>query len=77
MTNARQPGNKNSGTFLALIGLVVIAFGLLGLAALVMPQVLGLLLVVSGFLFFGVFHYLLWGWWFTADSQPDDDEEPD
>lgn len=74
MTSTRRPDGKNSGTFLALFSLLVVAFALLGLAALVMPQILGLLLVVCGFLFFGVFHYLLWGWWFTADSRPDEEE---
>jgi hypothetical protein len=57
------PAQSNAPTILALLGLLAIGAGLLGLIALVLPQVFGLLAVVLGFFAFGAIHYLLWGWW--------------
>lgn len=57
----RPPAEADSATFAALIGLLVLAFGFLGLVSLVLPQVRGMILVLLGGAgFFGV-HYLLWG----------------
>jgi hypothetical protein len=61
---ATQPG-ANAATFLALGGLVVLGMGLLGLVSLVLPQALGILLVVGLFVFPVAFHYLVWGWWLS------------
>jgi hypothetical protein len=57
------PAQSNAPTILALLGLLAVGAGLLGLVALVLPQVFGLLAVVLGFFAFGAIHYLLWGWW--------------
>jgi hypothetical protein len=75
---------SNAPTILALLGLLGVAAGLLGLSALVLPQVFGLLAVVLGFFAFGAIHYLLWGWWLRPlpvedEVEPADvptDEEP-
>jgi hypothetical protein len=58
-----RPAQSNAPTILALLGLLGIGAGLLGLTALVLPQAFGLLAVVVGFFAFGAIHYLLWGWW--------------
>jgi hypothetical protein len=67
---------SDAPTILALLGLLAIAGALLGLVALVLPQIFGLLAVVVGFFAFGAIHYLLWGWWLRpvpVDDEPDAD----
>jgi hypothetical protein len=46
--------------------------------ALVTPHLLGIALVIAGFVGFGSLHYLIWGWWLgrhlrgtTADGKAD------
>lgn len=67
----------NLATMIALFGLLAIAAGLLGLMALVLPHLLGIVVVVFT-LFAGpiALHYLVWGWWLSQlkDENPDDDE---
>ena len=68
------PAPSNSPTILALLGLLAVAAGLLGLIALVLPQVFGFVAVVLGFFAFGAIHYLLWGWWLRPvpiEDEPD------
>ncbi len=67
-------GQPNAGTLLALVGLMLVAGGLLALMAMVMPGLFGILLVIWAFLFFGLFHYFVWGWWMTARRDDGDDE---
>lgn len=57
------PEVRETATWVALIGLIVIAVSLIGLMAMVAPHVLGIVLILGGFLGFGAFHYLVWGWW--------------
>jgi hypothetical protein len=74
-----RPQQSNAPTILALLGLLAIAALLLGLVALVLPQVFGLLAVVVGFFAFGAIHYLLWGWWLRPvpiKDDPDADGPP-
>jgi len=70
----RPSGSSNSGTFLALFALLVVAAGLLALTAMVTPAVFGFLIVVFGFVFYGALHYVLWGWWVGRSSDRDDEE---
>jgi len=72
--SGRTPSNVP--TVLALLGLLGVAGGLLGLTALVLPQVFGFLAVVVGFFAFGAIHYLLWGWWMRPIPIDDDAESP-
>jgi hypothetical protein len=69
----------NVATLIALFGLVIIGGALLGLMALVLPQFLGILLVL-GVVFVGpiAFHYLVWGWWLSQfnGEKTGDDETP-
>ncbi|MCA9076507.1 MAG: hypothetical protein KDA93_15895 [Planctomycetaceae bacterium] len=59
----RRQQERNSATFAALIGLLMLAFGFVALVSLVLPQVRGLVLIlVCGVGFFAV-HYLTWGRW--------------
>lgn len=73
--NRPNSNPSNAGTWIALFGLLLIAGALLGLAALVMPHLLGLIAVVGGFVFLTAFHYLVWGWWMSQmkDRTPEDD----
>jgi hypothetical protein len=74
-----RPPQSNAPTILALLGLLAMAGALLGLVALVLPQIFGLLAVVLGFFAFGAIHYLLWGWWLRpvpVDDEPDADKPP-
>ncbi len=64
--------SNNAPTILALIGLLGVAAGLLGLSVLVLPQMFGLVAVVAGFFAFGAIHYLLWGWWMQPVAMEDD-----
>lgn len=69
----QPPGN--GGTALALLALLAVTGGLVGLGALVMPQVFALPAVVFGFVCFGALHYLLWGWWLKALPPAEEDDE--
>ncbi|GIX03863.1 MAG: hypothetical protein KatS3mg113_0869 [Planctomycetaceae bacterium] len=59
-------------------GLFTLSFGsafLIGLCAMVLPQVLGIVLVVGIFSGGLAFHYLVWGWWIDRclrSSHPQD-----
>ncbi len=66
------PAQSNTPTILALLGLLAVAFGLLGLTALVMPQAFGFLAVIVGFFAFGAINYLIWGWWLQPIPIDDD-----
>jgi len=64
----------NMATLIALFGLLLGGAALVGLVALVMPQFLGVLLVVAAlFVAPMIFHYLVWGWWLSQmkDDPPD------
>jgi hypothetical protein len=73
---APKSDRSNAATFVALFGLILMGGALVGLTALVLPQFLGLVLVVGGlFVLPALFHYLVWGWWLSQikDDDPDDD----
>jgi hypothetical protein len=70
------PAQSNVPTVLALLALLAVGIGLLGLTALVLPQAFGFLAVIVGFFAFGAINYLIWGWWLQPlpieeDSQPE------
>jgi NhaP-type Na+/H+ or K+/H+ antiporter len=76
LPSPRGPSPRgNAATFLALFVLLGIMLALIGLSALVLPQMLGLLLVVFGFSFFAIFHYLAWGWWMSRLRPPPETED--
>ncbi|HET6426568.1 MAG TPA: hypothetical protein VFG20_22950 [Planctomycetaceae bacterium] len=63
---------RDAGTMTALLCLGVVAFLFVLLAAMVLPQILGV--VIVGGLFVGVFalHYLVWGRWLKITVETDD-----
>jgi hypothetical protein len=67
--------NQNAGTAIALVGLVFMSAAMLGLMALVLPQLLGVLLVILIFALPAVFHYLIWGWWLSRIRAAEPDAE--
>jgi CHASE2 domain-containing sensor protein len=75
----RSKNEADQRTLIALLLLVFVSLLLLGLTALVMPALLGVVLVVGGMLIFGSAHYILWGWWLprylSRHPDPDDDKK--
>jgi hypothetical protein len=72
-SRGRKPRQQNNGpTFLALIALIGAAVGLIALTTLVLPQVAGFALVISGFVILGTLQYLIWGRWISRVPQEDD-----
>ena len=71
----RSDANRNTGTLLALFGLLAIALGLIALCAMVLPQIAGFVAVVLGVFCFGALHYLLWGWWMTGNRPRESDDD--
>ena len=68
MTQRKSPTTRNqsnAGTAIALFGLVFMSSAILGLMALVLPELLGVLLVILIFAVPAAFHYLVWGWWLS------------
>ena len=81
MPDRRAPSSSqsNAATAIALFGLVLLAAAMLGLMALVLPQLLGILVVILIFAVPAAFHYLVWGWWLSQmrddDPEAGDDED--
>ncbi len=71
-----RPAQSNAPTILALLALLAVGAGLLGLTALVMPQAFGFLAVIVGFFAFGAINYLIWGWWLQPIAI-DDESHPE
>ena len=67
-----RPAQSNAPTILALLALLAVGAGLLGLTALVLPQAFGFLAVIVGFFAFGAINYLIWGWWLQPITIDDD-----
>jgi hypothetical protein len=63
--NAPSASESNVATAIALFGLVLFAGALLGLMAMVLPELLGILIVILIFAVPAAFHYLVWGWWLS------------
>lgn len=71
-----KSSQSDAATYLAMIGILVIAAALLGLTALVLPFVQGLAIVALLFVAPITFHYVVWGWWLSQmkDDGTDDEE---
>jgi Flp pilus assembly protein TadB len=77
MTDRDAPATRNqsnAGTAIAMVGLVLMSAAMLGLMALVLPELLGVLVVIVIFAVPAAIHYLIWGWWL---SQARDVEVPE
>jgi len=66
---------RNATTCLAAVALMIVAAGLIGLTAIVLPQIRGIILVVAGFAAVVALHYVTWGRWLSQirDDTHDDD----
>jgi hypothetical protein len=63
-----EPGskpNRDTGTYLALVMLLLLGGGFLFIIAMVMPDVILFLLVPCGLFGLGILHWLVWGWWLS------------
>ncbi|MBM80883.1 MAG: hypothetical protein CMJ78_09850 [Planctomycetaceae bacterium] len=73
-----QRDQRNASTLVALVGVLFVSLCMIGISALVMPQIAAILLVFCGFVFVGVLHYVTWGRWLTRklrESHEFDDDE--
>ncbi len=70
--------SREFGTWIAVAVLTLLGGLLLGLMAMVAPHLLGVVLVIGGFVGFGAVHYLLWGWWLqkTLIKNPASGDQP-
>jgi Flp pilus assembly protein TadB len=77
MGNRHSPTNSqsNAATAIALLGLLLISAALLGLMAMVLPQLLGILIVILIFAVPAAFHYLIWGWWLSRARHEETEAE--
>ena len=75
--DSTSTARSDMATAIALLGLVIIALGLLGLMALVLPQVLGVVIVILIFIVPAVLHYLVWGWWMSQVREQEIEVEDD
>lgn len=57
--------SRNEGTWLALVMVLGIAGGLIGLVAIILPDIVGLVVVAQLFCAMIVLHYFTWGRWLT------------
>ncbi len=73
----RRSQDADLATFAALVGMCLLALGLLGMVSLVLPQVRGLLLVLFGGVAFFSLHYVVWGRWLTRLRERENREQRD
>ena len=74
MNEPRKPdAGRELATLLALGALLMVAAGLVGLTAMVMPSLIALPLLFFAFAFVGGVHYLTWGWWMSRRPPADED----
>ena len=80
MSDRNSPTTRNqsnAGTAIALAGLILLSAAMLGLMALVLPPLLGVVLVILIFAVPAAFHYLIWGWWLSqARDAESENKEP-
>ena len=76
MGNRHSPSSNrsNAATAIALLGLVLMSAALLGLMAMVLPQLLGILIVILIFAVPAAFHYVVWGWWLSQSRDQETEE---
>ena len=68
--------DRNAATFGALFGLLICCAGLLCLAALVIPDILFVMLVLAGLIGLGALQYVVWGWRLDRYRVSDDETIP-
>lgn len=74
-----RPGNSGSprtATWLALFGLGIVIAGLIGLVAMVLPEIRVIILLVGAFGFVFGGHYLVWGYWLQKRLSRKNGERP-
>lgn len=65
----------NSGTWIALFGVLLGCAFLLLLTAMILPSFVGIVGVVVGSFFFFLLHYMTWGRWLMNNRRTPDEEE--
>ncbi len=73
MNDRDAQSTRDMGTLTALLVVGIVAFLLLFLIAMVLPQILGLVLVGGGFFAMFSLHYLVWGRWLKITVDSDDE----
>lgn len=69
----RQPASSDSGTVVALVGVILIGGALMGIGAMVMPNLFALPAIGFAFAALIGLQYLIWGYWFDRSLAADDD----
>jgi hypothetical protein len=75
VTSPSGSESRDVATWIAVVVLLVLVGSLLGLMALVTPHLLGVVLVIAGFVGFGALHYVVWGWWLRKSLMEAEPEE--
>ncbi len=73
-----RPSKRTQSNLGTVFGMVAVLFGsglFIGLTALVMPSVLGLVIVVFAATFFFLLHYMTWGRWLMNRRRVVEDDE--
>ncbi len=65
---------RNTATYGALAGVLFAGLSLLALAALVIPDILLIMLVLAGVVMIGFLQYITWGWMLEKYRIRDDDD---
>ena len=79
MSRRRGPSKEelDSATIIALCGVLALGGAILGLTAMVFPNVLALVALVAGFTGFIGVQYLLWGRWLTKKIREEEENTAD
>lgn len=59
---------RNEGTWLAMVLVLACIGGILSLISMVMPDIMGLLVVLGAFCGFVALHYFTWGRWLIRST---------
>jgi uncharacterized membrane protein YqjE len=70
---ADDSSKRNVATAIAAAGMLICGGGLLGLVALVIPDVIWVVAVVAGMGVIGALQYVVWGWKLDKHRIHDDD----
>jgi hypothetical protein len=73
---ASSNGGPRHATWIALVGMMVIVTGLIGLMAMVMPEIQVILLLVGAFTIVFGGHYIVWGYWLERSLSRERREQP-
>ena len=75
MADRPSDDQRNSATFAAMMMLLLISAGLLGLVAIVLPQVLWLVVIAIALGLSVALQYLIWGRWLMSTLRDEEESQ--